>query len=486
MFVQPANVAANIMQQTTTSQENTKGNTSFRQMLLGTNASSEGQSLLQTMNQQNQASIRKFLQQASHEDVQSILKNFSQALSPEVSKDRMTQLFNEMGISLNEKELQLIVESMSENTQNVQSELQNMTTDELQTIIGKLSQAAQNQLSDQEKNQLLSELTSIGENEKLDLNQLFQPFDQSWLQILQSSSTSSSSDTSNVKEEAQSLWNQVKSLLQKLQSNGSSKDMKQLLNVLQQWTQLAKSDGQALASVMQSIPNQQSKAVWQKLLENYQSRASVSNQYQSPTKVTQQDLSRWLQHALDNQDVSLKQEMTQTRSDSTLMMNQQPTSKVQQYVMHVQQTNQTQEVNQKQMLDQFQQILKSSQFMKTANGSNQLSIRMQPENLGNMTVRFTQINGEMAVKMIVSSQAAKEMLEGNMAQLRHMFSPHQVVVEKQDMTTTFSSQQKLADDNNPSDSDTQSQEQEDWEENENDDEQQEETSFFDLLMDQKV
>src|SRR5699024_4075522 len=46
---------------------------------------------------------------------------------------------------------------------------------------------------------------------------------------------------------------------------------------------------------------------------------------------------------------------------------------------------------------------------------------------------FIEMNGEMTVKITVSSQATKKMLEANIHQLKNMFSPHQVVIEKQEI-----------------------------------------------------
>jgi flagellar hook-length control protein FliK len=70
---------------------------------------------------------------------------------------------------------------------------------------------------------------------------------------------------------------------------------------------------------------------------------------------------------------------------------------------------------------------------------------LRPDNLGEMMVRFTQINGEMTVKILVTSQAAKEMLESNIHQLKNMFSPHQVAIEKQEAIIQSASAQKEQD-----------------------------------------
>jgi len=50
-----------------------------------------------------------------------------------------------------------------------------------------------------------------------------------------------------------------------------------------------------------------------------------------------------------------------------------------------------------------------------------------------MLVRFTEINGEITVKILVSSQTARQMLEANIQELRNIFSPHQISIEEQEI-----------------------------------------------------
>ncbi|HLR14534.1 MAG TPA: flagellar hook-length control protein FliK, partial [Bacillota bacterium] len=54
------------------------------------------------------------------------------------------------------------------------------------------------------------------------------------------------------------------------------------------------------------------------------------------------------------------------------------------------------------------------------------------EQLGEMTIQLVKIDGEMIAKITVSSQATKSALESNLHQLKNMFAPHQVLIEKQD------------------------------------------------------
>ena len=115
----------------------------------------------------------------------------------------------------------------------------------------------------------------------------------------------------------------------------------------------------------------------------------------------------------------------------TVALSSQPLSKVEQYVIYMNQNETTQSVD-KQLIDQFQQVMRTSRFLSMNNGVNQLSIALRPDNLGEMMVRFTEVNGEMTLKIIVSSQATRQMLEANIHQLKNMFSPHQVVIEERE------------------------------------------------------
>src|SRR5699024_6352314 len=111
-----------------------------------------------------------------------------------------------------------------------------------------------------------------------------------------------------------------------------------------------------------------------------------------------------------------------------------PMSRVEQYVIYLNtsQTYSSQNAEQ-QLMEQFQKVIKESRFSATPNGPSQLSLTLRPDNLGEMMVRLTHVNGEMTVKIIVTSEATKEMLQSNIHQLKNMFSPQQVIIEKQEL-----------------------------------------------------
>lgn len=86
--------------------------------------------------------------------------------------------------------------------------------------------------------------------------------------------------------------------------------------------------------------------------------------------------------------------------------------------------------NSQQMMNQMEQMILSTRFAKPG-GTTQLTLQLKPMELGEMILRFVKQDGEMTVKITVMSQVAKEMVDKNLHQLRHLFSPHQVVVERQ-------------------------------------------------------
>ncbi|MGP4040296.1 flagellar hook-length control protein FliK [Gracilibacillus sp. D59] len=284
-------------------------------------------------------------------------------------------------------------------------------------------------------------------------------------------------------EQAISLVEKTDKILQQLQNQPiNNRDFKQILQLLKQWSQMNNQTLNAAQNLLSETTNDKSSEIWSKLLSNFTNRQSMQRHYGSIQKVTQQDVKRWIDNAMERLEHASKQESVQlVRNDTG---NQQVQSKVQQYVIHLSQTNSEQQAVQKQLVDQFQQVMQKSNFMKLSNGANQLLIRLQPEHLGDVTVKLTQINGEMMVKMIASTQGAKELLEGSLNQLRHMFSPQQVVIEKQESYSQINQEEMLDDNLNSQDDEQQEQHNDHEEEDSHHDNQNQ--SFHDMLMDAKV
>lgn len=235
----------------------------------------------------------------------------------------------------------------------------------------------------------------------------------------------------------------------------ASEDIKKIapkiLELLQQWSMIEQKMLSSNTVTDQVIEgegtNVKVNQAWHDILQAYQKRTKLMSkqQFQSDAQVTTKDVVKWIENALKNQPLSDKPIV----SGEMNYQNNGVMHKLEQYVIYVN-PNQSGHTVEQQLMEQFQQVIKTSKFLAMPNGINQLSIALRPENLGEMMVRLTEINGEMTVKIVVSTQAAKEMLESNMHQLRHMFSPQQVIIERQDVTGGQAQNQSKEDNDQPS------------------------------------
>lgn len=186
-------------------------------------------------------------------------------------------------------------------------------------------------------------------------------------------------------------------------------------------------------------------AIREKLIHLFEKRShsKVQQHYPMNAELTSKDIAKWLIHEmqLEPETITKPTEVTQPHAAGTVL----PMSKLEQYVVHVQLTQDSPTVD-KQLMSQFEKAIQTTGFLQSP-GRSQLTIALNPGNLGDILIRFTEINGEMTVKMVVATAQAKEMLESNLHQLKHMFSPHQVVIERQEPTiqTTQEAQQEQAD-----------------------------------------
>ncbi|MBA2873989.1 flagellar hook-length control protein FliK [Thermaerobacillus caldiproteolyticus] len=88
-----------------------------------------------------------------------------------------------------------------------------------------------------------------------------------------------------------------------------------------------------------------------------------------------------------------------------------------------------------QFVQQLTEIIKSGKFTQLGNGQSQLVIRLHPEHLGTLTVKLVQENGELMAKIIASSTSAKELIEANIQQIRHVIPAQHITIEKFDVFT---------------------------------------------------
>ncbi|MFC2950106.1 flagellar hook-length control protein FliK [Virgibacillus sediminis] len=237
--------------------------------------------------------------------------------------------------------------------------------------------------------------------------------------------------------EMQSTFTSIASSLE----SGSSlrKAAAEVMALLQRWTALEKNHGDLTHKLTDTgAQKQEQPTLWSELLRTFQKRDGMAGKqlYGNEAKVTNADVAKWLGKLINAKESPVRTETAQAITGANL-----PITKLEQYVIHIQHSPESKSAEQ-QLLEEFQKVIKASSF--TAQTNNQMVMTIRPDTLGEMTLKFTQVNGEMMVKILVTSQSAKEMLESNMGQLRTMFSPHQVAVEKQDVS--IQSQQDVQED----------------------------------------
>ncbi|MYL48693.1 hypothetical protein GLV98_04325 [Halobacillus litoralis] len=298
----------------------------------------------------------------------------------------------------------------------------------------------------------------------------------------------------NTEETLHKTWQEMRSIIQTFAGNGPSphvshkagKEMKELMQKFMQLVESlpnkAKGPGHGLLERVTKDASIQERQVFNKLVHMYQNRMDVPKSYHQQTPVTGKDIVKWVKQTLGEevqQDSKLQASKHQLLSNVSMM----PMTKVEQYVIQMNQ-NQEGSSTSKQLLSEMERIIQSSRMFTNPKGNMEMLIKLKPGNLGDLTVKFTQINGEMAVKILATSQAAKEMLEGNKTQLRHMFSPQQVVIEKVEASALQQQLQEHMDSGNKERD--QQQHNHDLEQDHVEDSEDGELSFHEILMNEKV
>ncbi|MGM8364135.1 flagellar hook-length control protein FliK [Virgibacillus sp. W0181] len=260
-------------------------------------------------------------------------------------------------------------------------------------------------------------------------------FDQRMMTNLLSKLESQTTMVFHKEGQFQQLIAKFEQLVSKLSTNNDNllKLSPKILQVLHQWTVLEKKLTTEQMGILQQTLDKDSneQTIFKEILHAFKNRNELAakQHYRANAQVTSTDVAKWLHALTTNKMVSNHPQVI----PATIPYDQSmPMSTVEQLVIHVHKGEGAVPAEQ-QLLKQFQQAIRSSQFLSLNNGTTHLSFSLRPQNLGEMVVRLTQMNGEMAVKIIVTSQVAKEMMESNIHQLKNMFAPHQVVIEKEDL-----------------------------------------------------
>ncbi|SER60557.1 flagellar hook-length control protein FliK [Salipaludibacillus aurantiacus] len=106
--------------------------------------------------------------------------------------------------------------------------------------------------------------------------------------------------------------------------------------------------------------------------------------------------------------------------------------------------NEAGRASQEQVIRQFHNLLGRSAFQQLSNGVQQLSLKLHPASLGRMDVTIQQVNGVMTATLMTTTKTARDLIEGQMTQLRHAFQAQNIQVDKIEITQQHT-QQSLKD-----------------------------------------
>lgn len=203
-----------------------------------------------------------------------------------------------------------------------------------------------------------------------------------------------------------------------------AKNIHKLLNL---WQELSKETEQRLMrNDLMFNEEDESLELLRQLITTYQKRSTFAkrNIYQANSSITVEDVQSWLQQSLEKYATGNIEQNTFT------VTNEQPIqmSPLQQYTLHVSETDRVDAIS-RNLVSDLNHIINRSNFLRQP-GLEQLTITLKPQSLGDVTIRLAQVNGEMTVKFLITTQAARELFESNLHHLKPMFSPNHVVVER--------------------------------------------------------
>ncbi len=240
-------------------------------------------------------------------------------------------------------------------------------------------------------------------------------------------------ETVEINQQFNEMFSKLELLLSQINGKqDTEKTAPKILLLLQQWADQGKPSA-TLKKIEQAIvikddEDMRNEKVVKELIQAFHKREqlAIKQKYHTLAKVTTKDVAKWIHTALANHTQSDQVNKHSPVTNLTL-----PMPKSGQWMIHIKENHSISP--DKQLLEQFKTLLNSSVFLTKPNGRSQLSLTLKPHNLGEMLVHLTEVDGKMTVKIVVNTHATKEMLESNMHQLRTMFSPNQVVIEKQDL-----------------------------------------------------
>lgn len=100
------------------------------------------------------------------------------------------------------------------------------------------------------------------------------------------------------------------------------------------------------------------------------------------------------------------------------------------------------QVQTEQLIKQFESILARSQFTNV-NGVQRLFLQLNPNHLGSLRIEIVQQDSVMVAKIVTSTQAAKEAIEGQLNHLKQAFNAQNIQVERVEISQSQTGQERF-------------------------------------------
>lgn len=142
---------------------------------------------------------------------------------------------------------------------------------------------------------------------------------------------------------------------------------------------------------------------------------------------------------MDGKAFSVQQGNTGLHTDNNALFPIQPLPKSEPFVLLLEKSGKP--VTSEQLLTQFERILANSQLVKTGL-TKRMFIKLHPEHLGTIKVELLQQHSGMTAKITAATNAAKELLESQLQQLRRAFTQQNMSLEKIEITVGSNEEQE--------------------------------------------
>lgn len=226
----------------------------------------------------------------------------------------------------------------------------------------------------------------------------------------------------------QIVLQQLSLLMNKGESSEELHDItKEVHKLLQLWGRLSQQMQDKLKEQELMLENvDEEHGVLRDLINLFEKRNAFAKHqmYQTNSSITQDDVQKWLQQSLEKYSfIDEERTYTSPMTNQALQM-----SSTQQYTLHVSESERIDAIS-RNLVSDLSNIVSRSNFLKQP-GLEELTLTLRPHSLGDVTIRLAQVNGEMTVRFLVTTQAARELFESNLHQLKPMFAPNNVVIER--------------------------------------------------------